>query len=90
MSIFDRLFVGKVIKDFGPLEEHSFGVGKFRKSALLAEKGGELKFALKQSGFAVFGGSVSYFELSIDSLSKLRDFIDDAERIAASRPSVPR
>ncbi len=35
MSPWDRIFMGKVIKDFGTLEEESFIIGKVRKSLLL-------------------------------------------------------
>jgi len=90
MSFLDRLFVGKVIKDFGTLEERSFGVGKFRKSVFLAEKHGQLRFAMKSSAFAFFGAGVSYFDLGVDALPKLRQCIDEAEGIAASRANVPR
>ena len=36
MSLWDRIFMGKVIKNFGTLEEKSIIIGKFRKSLLLA------------------------------------------------------
>jgi len=32
MSFWDRIFMGRVIKDFGPLEEKSFLVGKMKKA----------------------------------------------------------
>ena len=36
MSLWDRIFMGKVIKDFGTIEEESFIIGKVRKSLSLA------------------------------------------------------
>ena len=47
MSIFDRIFMGKVIKDFATLEEKSFIIGKTRKSMLLTERRGKLKIVFK-------------------------------------------
>jgi hypothetical protein len=35
MSLLDRIFIGKVIKDFGILEEKSLIIGKIKKSMLL-------------------------------------------------------
>jgi hypothetical protein len=87
MSFFDRIFMGKVIKDFGTLEEKSFIIGKLKKSMLLVERRGKLKVAFKWSGFALFGASVSYFDLSTESLPKLRQFLDEAVEIAKQRAS---
>lgn len=85
MSILDRIFVGRVIKDSGTLEEKSFIIGKFKKSLLLVERRGKFKLAFKWSGFALFGGSVTYFDLSTDCLPKLRQFMDEAEQIVKQR-----
>ena len=63
MSIFDSVFMGKVIKDFGTLEEKSFIIGKTRKSMLPTERRGKLKIVFKWSGYAPFGASVSYYDL---------------------------
>jgi hypothetical protein len=53
MSLFDRIFMGKVIKDFGILEEKSLIIGKIKKSMLLVERRGKLKIAFKWSGYAL-------------------------------------
>jgi hypothetical protein len=82
MSIIDRFFVGKVIKDFGPLEEKYFVIGKSTKSALLAERGGRLAFVLKFSSWMLILGRTSYFELDLEDAYKLREFINQAEQIA--------
>jgi len=88
MSIFDRIFMGKVIKDFGILEEKSLVIGKIKKSMLLAERRGKLKIAFKWSGYVPFGASVTYFDLSIESIPKLRQFITEAEELANQRAKI--
>ena len=88
MSVIDRLFVGNVVKNFGHLELQSFGIGKRGRSVLLAEKRGELFFAVKSFAWAVFGGSVRYYTFRLVNALKLRDFINDSEQIA--RGLVPR
>jgi hypothetical protein len=85
MSIFDRIFMGKVIKDFGTLEEKSLIIGKIKKSMLLAERRGKLKIAFKWSGYGLFGVSGTYFELKAESIPKLRQFIAEAEELANQR-----
>jgi len=88
MSLFDRIFIGKVIKDFGVLEEKSLVIGKIKKSLLLAERRGKLKIAFKWSGYAPFGASVSYFDLKIETIPKLRQFITEAEELADQRAEI--
>jgi hypothetical protein len=88
MSLFDRIFVGKVIKDFGILEENSFFFGKVKKSMLLAERRGKLKIAFKWSGYALFGASVSYFDLAAESIPKLRQFVAEAEEFANQQTGI--
>lgn len=88
MSIIDRLFVGKVVKDFGHLELQSFSIGKKGRSVLLAEKRGVLLFVVKSFAWAIFGGSVRYYAFRLANALKLREFITDSEQIA--RRLVPR
>ena len=80
MSFWDRIFMGRVVKDFGVLEEKSFLVGK-------------MKIVFKWSGIALFGASVNYFDLKADSLPKLRQCLDEIESISSQRsnpaPSAP-
>jgi hypothetical protein len=85
MSIFDRIFMGKVIKDFGTLEEKSFIIGKIKKSMFLSERRGKLKIVFKWSGYAPFGASVSYYDLKAESIPKLRQLITEAEELANQR-----
>lgn len=90
MSFWDRIFMGRVIKDFGVLEEKSFLVGKMKKSLLLVERRGKLKIVFKWSGVALFGASVNYFDLKADSLPKLRRFLEEIESLSSQRfPSSP-
>jgi hypothetical protein len=82
MSLWDRILMGKVIKDFGVLEEKSLIFGKVRKSLFLVQRRGQLKIAFKCSGYSPFGGGMNYFDLSTESIPKLRQFLDEAQAIA--------
>jgi hypothetical protein len=88
MSLFDRIFVGKVIKDFGILEEKSFIVGKIKKSMLLVERRGKLKIVFKWCGYAPFAASVTYFDLKAETIPQLHRFITEAEELAGQRNDV--
>ena len=94
MSVRDRAFMGRVIKDFGPLEEKSFFIGKMKKSLLLVERRGKLKIVFKWSGVGFFGASMNYFDLKADSLPRLRRCMDEIQSLAEARlnpqPSPPR
>ncbi len=82
MGLFDRIFLGKVIKDFGVLEERSLLIGKIRKSLLLVRRRGRLKIAFRWSGYSLLGGGMNYFDLGAETLPKLRQFLDEAQSIA--------
>lgn len=82
MGLFDRIFMGKVVKDFGILEERSFLIGKTRKSLLLVKRRGRLKVAFKWTGYSLLGGGMNYFDLGAEALPKLRQFLDEAQAIA--------
>jgi hypothetical protein len=81
MSFWDRIFMGRVVKDFGLLEEKSFLLGKMKKSLLLVDRRGKLKIVFKWSGIAPFGASVNYFDLKADSLPRLRECLDEIQSI---------
>ena len=89
MSFWDRIFMGRVVKDFGVLEEKSFLVGKMKKSLLLVERRGKLKIVFKWSGVALFGASVNYFDLRADSLPKLRQCLEEIESFSSQRSPSP-
>ena len=86
MSILDRIFVGQVIKDFGPIEEKNLGLGKITTSALLVEKAGKLNFVLKNSGWFLVSGSFRYEIFTLEEASKLRECINESEQIARNLP----
>lgn len=88
MNLFDRVFAGKVIKDFGILEEESLIIGKIKKSMLLAERRGKLKIVFKWSGYAPFGASVQYFDLKAETIPQLHRFITEAEELANHRAKI--
>ena len=88
MRFFERIFMGEVIKDFGVLEERSLLIGKIKKSLLLVKRRGKIKIAFKYSGVSLFGGSVNYFDFSADSLPKLRQYLDEAQRIADQHTKI--
>src|SRR5688572_14554347 len=81
MSIIDRIFVGRIIKDFGTFDEKSIGIGKMRHSALLAEKHGRLFFVIKFRAWAIFGASVIYEKFAFEDAAKIRVLIDESEKI---------
>jgi len=83
MSIIDRIFLGKVIKDFGVLEETTAGLAKTKKTVLLVHKNGKPKLVLKSSSKAIFGAGVQYIDLNIDAAVRLKQFIDEAEVLAS-------
>lgn len=81
MSFIDRLFVGRVVKDFGYLELQSLGIGRRGRSVLLVEKRGELHLVVKSFAWAVFGGSVRYYTFKLKNAFELRKFICESEQI---------
>jgi hypothetical protein len=89
MSVIDRIFIGKVVKDFGILDEKSLGLGKIKHSAFLVEKYGRLYFVIKTSAWALFGGSVSYDTFLLDDALKIRDFVNESQQILQNSPPLP-
>jgi len=85
LNIFDRIFAGRVIKDYGPLQERNFGLGHIRTSLLLAERRGKLKLVFKFSGYFICVGSVQYCEIPIDKTDLLRRALEDADNISAAK-----
>ena len=85
MSFVDRVFVGRVIKDFGVLFEKSFGIGKQKVSLLLVERGGSAKLVFKTSARALLGGGVSYVEVPSDAIPRLQQWINEAQQLLGSR-----
>lgn len=86
MNILDRIFVGKVIQDFGPIKSESLGIGRVRKSALLTKKNGKFRFVIKTSAVAFLAASVSYTEFDLEDAYKIRQWIDQSESIVRGFP----
>jgi hypothetical protein len=82
MGLLDRIFAGRVIEDFGVLQEENRGIARVRTSALLVDKAGEYRLVLKVSYRAIIAGGVSYTPLRINCLGRLRQCIDKAESLA--------
>jgi hypothetical protein len=86
MNILDRIFVGEVIQDFGIIEDESLGIGRMRKSALLAKKKGKIRFVIKTSAVAFLAASVNYTEFDLENAFKIRQSIDQSESIVKGLP----
>lgn len=86
-NLLDRVFAGKVVKDFGAIDRYPIfliviPVGYAKHSALLVEKDGELKFAIKFGGVVIGAASVQYTLLDLNQAYRLREMIDEAEAFA--------
>jgi hypothetical protein len=88
MSFIDRLFVGRVIKDFGLISEKSLFVGKMTTSILLVDRRGKLKFVLKRFARGLFGITVGYSVWSLEEAYKIRDLINQAESLSRNLPAL--
>ncbi len=82
MSVFDWMWGTRTIKNLGDLERHSFGIGGTSKSLLLIEKRGEREFVFQSAAWFLILFSARRTRLSLEGASKLREFIDESERIA--------
>jgi hypothetical protein len=86
LSFFDRIFAGRVLKDYGTLQVRNLGLGRYRTSVLLAERRGKLKLVFKVSGFLFpLAAAVHYFEVPIDRTDVLRRVLDDVDEIVAAK-----
>jgi hypothetical protein len=79
MTFIDRLVMGEVIKDFGPVHEKRWFVGRETQGVLLVRKQGRLRFVLKRSIVTWIGLSVTYIDLELDEAYQLRDCINQME-----------
>jgi hypothetical protein len=86
MNLLDRMFVGEVIQDFGIIKDETLGIGRIRKSALLAKKNGKFRFVVKTSAIAFLGASVNYTEFDMEDAYKIRQLIDQSESIVKGVP----
>ena len=89
MSILDRVFFGRVIRDFGAISEVSLGlgnlgIGKQKVSLLLAERRGKNKLVFKMSSWTFVGAGVSYVEIPTESIPMLQHWLGEATNLIAS------
>jgi len=89
MSFIDRVFVGKVIRDFGTLTESNAGLGKLKISMLLAERGGRRKLIFKTTVWGFLAASVSYMEVPVDAIPTLQSWLGEAQALASSSGALP-
>jgi hypothetical protein len=85
MSYIDRLLVGQVVQDFGPVQEKNWLIGKRTYSVMLVRKSGRLRFVLKSSIVTLIGLSVTYFTLELEEAYQLRDRINQIEALVSSQ-----
>jgi len=82
MGLFSKaeksIFLGKVIRDFGILDEHKKGITKFKVSVLFCEKDGKKCLVSKQTARALVGASVTYHYIYEENLPKLKQAVDEA------------
>ena len=88
MSFIDTIFVGKVIRDFGALSETNLGLGKIKICLLLVERGGHRKLVFKQVAWGFLAASVSYFDLSLETIPTLQRWLGEAQALASSSGSI--
>jgi hypothetical protein len=88
VSFIDRVFVGKVLRDFGVLSETGMGLAKLRVSLLLAERRGRRRLIFKQLALGFLSASVSYMEVPVDAIPTLQRWIGEAQALADSAVPV--
>ena len=74
----ELLFTGKTIKDYGVIDEHQAGIGRFKHSVLLTEKQNQKRVIIKETVTAALGANVRYFEFDRIGIQKLKEALEDA------------
>lgn len=75
------IFLGKIIHDFGVIDERKESGATYKESILLCEKNGKKKLVLKQTATAILGASVNYHYISSENLLAFKSAIDEAVRL---------
>jgi hypothetical protein len=83
LSFIDRVFVGKVIRDFGAITETNLGIGRQKLSLILVERRGKRKLVFKSAACGYIGFSISYMEIPADALPILRQWFAEAAGMLA-------
>jgi len=74
----ETLWTGKIINDYGVIDEKQTGIVKPKLRVMLTEKDGEKNLIIKESIFAGLSAHVKYFKLDKLSTQKLKDALEDA------------
>jgi len=74
----EKMFTGKVIKDYGVVGEFKKSGGTFQHSVLLTEMKGEARVVIKEKNSTFTSARVSYFEFDRDDAQRLKDALEDA------------
>ena len=85
MGFFDRLFVGKVVKEW-ELHRNSLGIGTATISLILAKRGKKSRIAIRKRESALLSFGVNYADLPIECLPRLRDAAIEACQLAEANP----
>jgi hypothetical protein len=76
----EKLFVGEVLRDFGPIYKTGTAAAGVTHTLLLCRKGGKEWITIRHSHRAVLGFSVSYTTLPAEMAEALAEkFVDIAE-----------
>lgn len=83
VRVFDHMYLGAILHDFGPLTERlsAFGFYGNRRQVLLVDRGGRLILAIRHHVWLAFTGSISYEELDMEMVAKLHGMFHEAEEI---------
>lgn len=90
MAFFDRVFVGKVLKDFGVLDERRRGIAKQKMSVLLTERGSQRYLVIKTSSFAWLAAGVQYVEIPVDAIPQLEQWLQEIRALGYGVSTIPR
>jgi len=88
LSILDRLFAGEIVKDFGALVESPGLLSSSSRHVFLSRRRRALHLVIKSYARLLVMASITYRTLRLESACKLRDHINECERIAASTPLI--
>ncbi len=77
-KIEETLWTGKIIKDYGVIDEKQMGIVKPKHRVMLTEKNGEKNIIIKESIVAGISAYVKYFRLDKPSAQNLKDAVEDA------------
>ena len=74
----EKIWTGKVLRDYGPLDEGLYGGAKRKVSAMLTERSDGHRFMIRSSYTFFLSASVSFVELDREAATKLKVALDAA------------